>query len=48
MTEYYPAIVTYYSASALPHGSRIGGMNIDDTTGQPTYKDIYVISSSAK
>jgi peptide/nickel transport system substrate-binding protein len=43
MTDYYPQVVTGYGHRALLHGSRIGGMNIDDATGFPTYKDLYVI-----
>jgi peptide/nickel transport system substrate-binding protein len=42
MTDYYPAIVTSYDDSALLHGSKIGGMNIDQIIGTPTWKDIYV------
>jgi peptide/nickel transport system substrate-binding protein len=42
MTEYYPVIVTEYAGSALLHGSKIGGMNIESVQGMPTFKDIYV------
>jgi peptide/nickel transport system substrate-binding protein len=43
MTKYYPAVITGYPSSALLHGSKIGGMNNDDTSGTPTWKDIYVV-----
>ncbi|MBA3232384.1 MAG: hypothetical protein H0T17_00310 [Propionibacteriales bacterium] len=42
MTDYYPGIVTRYDGVAMLHGSRIGGMNIDEVYGMPTWKDIYV------
>jgi peptide/nickel transport system substrate-binding protein len=44
MTKYYPIVVTGYLASALLHGSNIGGMNIDNVTGVPTWKDLYLHS----
>jgi peptide/nickel transport system substrate-binding protein len=40
MTRYYPAIITDYRGDALPHGSRIKGMNHDNVYGEPTWKDI--------
>jgi peptide/nickel transport system substrate-binding protein len=43
MTDYYPAVVTEYDVVAMLHGRRIGGMNVDNTLGTPTFKDIYVI-----
>ncbi|MBA2533356.1 MAG: hypothetical protein H0V23_14885 [Nocardioidaceae bacterium] len=43
MTDYYPAITTYYNGAAIPHGARIGGMNVDDVNGEPTWKDIFVM-----
>jgi peptide/nickel transport system substrate-binding protein len=43
MTKYYPVVVLGYLASALLHGSKIGGMNIDNVTGGvPTWKDLYL------
>ena len=42
-TEYYPVIVGGYPGTALLHGSRIGGMNLDSAGGMPTWEDIYVI-----
>ena len=43
MTDYYPVITTYYNGAAIPHGARIGGMNVDDVNGAPTWKDIFVM-----
>jgi peptide/nickel transport system substrate-binding protein len=44
MTRYFPAIVTDYGGVAMLHGSRIGGMNDDDSAGNSlTWKDLYVI-----
>jgi peptide/nickel transport system substrate-binding protein len=43
MTDYYPAIITGYLGDAMPHGSRIGGMNNDNTLEMPTWKDIHVL-----
>ena len=43
MTDYYPAINTGYLGAAMLHGSRIGGMNGDNTYGMPTWKDIHVV-----
>jgi len=42
MTDYYPAIITSYTRSAMLRGSRIGGMNADSVYSMPTWKDIYV------
>jgi peptide/nickel transport system substrate-binding protein len=42
MTRYYPAIITDYRGDAFPHGSRIKGMNHDNVSGEPTWKDINV------
>jgi hypothetical protein len=41
--KYYPAINRGYYGVVMMHGSRIGGMNNDETLGAPTYKDMYVI-----
>jgi len=40
--NYYPAVVNGYSAAAMLHGSRIGGMGVDNVRGMPTFQDIYV------
>jgi peptide/nickel transport system substrate-binding protein len=42
MTKYYPVVVLGYGAAALLHGSKIGGMHIDNVTGVPTWKDLYL------
>jgi peptide/nickel transport system substrate-binding protein len=42
MTDYYPAIVTRYDTTTLLHGSRLGGVNVDDLTAMPTWKDLYI------
>ena len=41
--KYFPVIVTGYGGVAMMHGSKIGGMEVDTTTGMPTWKDMYVI-----
>ncbi|CAN5529907.1 hypothetical protein BH18ACT8_BH18ACT8_17120 [soil metagenome] len=38
MTKYYPVIFTGHPGVAIPHGSRIGGMNADDVWQIPTWK----------
>jgi len=43
MTEYYPTVIIGDPAVAMPHGSRIGGMNVDGLGGMPTWKDIHVL-----
>ncbi|MGI8675755.1 MAG: ABC transporter substrate-binding protein, partial [Nocardioidaceae bacterium] len=45
MTDYYPAIVTGYQAEPILHGSRIGGINVDNIPSEamPTWKDLHVI-----
>jgi peptide/nickel transport system substrate-binding protein len=43
MTTYYPVIITGYHVTALLHGSKIGGINVDNTIEMPTWKDLYVI-----
>ena len=42
MTEYLPVIPRYFGGVALSHGSKVNGMNIDNTLGMPTFKDIYL------
>ncbi len=41
-TEYFPTFVTYYSGVAAMHGSNINNMEVDSTTGMPTWKDIWL------
>jgi peptide/nickel transport system substrate-binding protein len=41
-TKYYPFVGTYELANIVLHGSRIAGINGDQTQGLPTWKDIYV------
>jgi peptide/nickel transport system substrate-binding protein len=43
MTTYFPVIITGYDVTALLHGSRIGGINADNTIRMPTWKDLHVI-----
>ena len=41
-TQYFPLFTTYYTGVAQAHGSRIMGDNDDNTSGMPTWKDIWV------
>ena len=41
-TEYYPAITVGYDGVAVLHGSKIGGMVIDNVFGMPYLRNIYV------
>ncbi|MDN5854868.1 MAG: ABC transporter substrate-binding protein, partial [Actinomycetia bacterium] len=41
-TEYYPAVLVGYSGLALLHGSKIGGMVVDNVHGEPYYGNIYI------
>ena len=43
MTEYLPLFVTRYGGVAQAHGSKIGGHFIDNTIGQPTWKNLHVL-----
>ena len=43
MTDYYPAVIRYYAAQPILHGSRIGGVNADDIYTMPSWKDLHVI-----
>ena len=43
MTDYFPAVITAYDVSALPYGTRIGGMRVDTLGGMPTWKDIHIL-----
>ena len=42
MAKYFPLFPQYYTGVAMAHGSRIQGMNDDNTTGTPTWKDMWV------
>ena len=42
MTTYLPVIPRYYGGVAQMHGSQIEGMNIDNTQGMPTFRDMWV------
>ncbi|HET6625731.1 MAG TPA: ABC transporter substrate-binding protein [Nocardioidaceae bacterium] len=42
-TEYYPAVNTGYSGTAMIHGSKVGGMENDPVLGMPTFSRMYVI-----
>jgi len=43
MTDYYPVVITRYQAAPVLHGSRIGGVNVDNVLTMPTWKDIYIV-----
>lgn len=40
--KYFPVFVTGYGGVAMAHGSKIMNMEVDNTTGMPTFKDIWV------
>ncbi|QIG43510.1 hypothetical protein G5V58_12715 [Nocardioides anomalus] len=42
MSTYLPVVPRYYGGVAQMHGSQIEGMNIDNTLGMPTFRDIWV------
>lgn len=42
MTDYLPLFVTRYGGVAQAHGSKIEGHFIDNTIGQPTWKNLWV------
>jgi peptide/nickel transport system substrate-binding protein len=42
-TTYFPGFVTSYARAGALHGSRIGGMELDDVLLEPTWRDMYVI-----
>lgn len=42
MTDYLPLFVTSYGGVAQAHGSKIEGHSIDNTIGQPTWKNLWV------
>jgi peptide/nickel transport system substrate-binding protein len=41
-TEYYPAVNTGYSGTAMVRGSRVGGMANDNVRGMPTFGLMYI------
>ena len=41
-TEYYPAVNTGYSGTAMIHGSKVGGMENDNVRGMPTFGLMYI------
>ena len=42
-TDDYPAVTLGYAGRASLHGSRVGGMAIDEVYGMPTYSNMYVL-----
>jgi len=44
---YYPVVITGHPGVALLRGSKIGGMNVDNTNTMPTWKGIFVRQSQA-
>lgn len=42
MNEYLPVVNIGYSGVAMPHGSKVMGMNNDNVFGMPTWKDMWV------
>ena len=42
MTRYYPGVIRGHPTAQFLHGANIGGMNVDQVIGMPTWKDIYV------
>ncbi|MDO9381179.1 MAG: ABC transporter substrate-binding protein [Nocardioidaceae bacterium] len=40
--KYHPVVTIGYGGVALVHGSKIGGVGIDNVRGEPTYSDLYV------
>ncbi|MDQ3664662.1 MAG: ABC transporter substrate-binding protein [Actinomycetota bacterium] len=42
-TDTYPAVTLGYAGRASLHGSRIGGMAIDEVYGMPTYANMHVL-----
>jgi peptide/nickel transport system substrate-binding protein len=41
-TDYYPAVNTGYSGTAMIHGSKVGGMENDNVRGMPTFGLMYI------
>jgi peptide/nickel transport system substrate-binding protein len=42
MTDYYPVVIARYQGVPVLHGSRVGGVNVDNILTTPTWKDIYI------
>jgi peptide/nickel transport system substrate-binding protein len=42
MTTYLPVVPRYYTGVVQMYGSQIKGMNIDNTLGMPTFRDMWV------
>jgi peptide/nickel transport system substrate-binding protein len=42
MTTYLPLVPRYYGGVVQMHGSQVEGMNIDNTLGMPTFRDMWV------
>lgn len=42
MEKYLPVVPRYYGGVVLGHGSKVNGMNIDNTLGMPTFKDLWI------
>jgi peptide/nickel transport system substrate-binding protein len=40
--KYFPLFTTYYGGIAQAHGSRLQGVNNDNTLGMPTWKDMWI------
>jgi peptide/nickel transport system substrate-binding protein len=43
MEKYYPVVLRFYYGTAPIHGSRVGGMESDNTKGVPFFPEMYVI-----
>jgi peptide/nickel transport system substrate-binding protein len=41
-TEQYPAVNIGYGGVAMIHGSKVGGMNVDNVRGMPTFSRMYI------
>jgi len=42
MEKYFPVFVTGYGGVAIANGSGVNGMEVDNTTGMPTWKDMWI------
>jgi hypothetical protein len=42
LDEYYPAVNLGYAGAAMVHGSKVGGMEIDNVRGMPTFHQMFV------
>ena len=41
-TKYYPAVTIGYAGVAMAHGSKVGGMGVNNVYGMPTFMDMFV------